>query len=550
MQQDCAIHEWTALLGSARVSAEDHTRDRYARSTQQFSTRPAAILFPENADEVREIVRIASKHGVPLYPISRGNNWGYGDACAATDNQVIVDLRGMNRIIEVNADLAYAVVEPGVTQQQMADYLAEHDIPLWLDATGAGPDASIVGNTLERGFGHSPAGDHFHNSAGYEIVLADARVLKTGFGHYRNAQAAYIFKPGIGPALDGIFTQSNLGIVTKMGVWLQPKPECLEAFAFTAERDGDIARVIDALRRLRMLGVIQSSVHAANDLRAISTRTRYPWKAMQGQAPLNATTRRDLRAKFGVGAWSGIGGIYGTDETVAAARKVIRREFKGFATVRFFNESRLSLAEKACSVLRSLGMCSRLREQVASARSVFDLLKGSPSPQHLRGAGWRSKHADKNADPLDNHWGFLWFSPVLPLTGAAAAGLMRCIEPIFESHGFEPLVTMTAVTPRALCSVITISYDKSNAEESRRAIECYNHVWNACAGEGLIAYRCGVQSMQKLEQGSETFWDVARAIKLALDPANIIAPGRYIGNAIGGSAVHSSREIPAALSMF
>lgn len=540
MQHDCAINEWAVLLGKSRVSAEDHTRDQYARSTQQFSTRPAAVLYPENAEEVREIVRIASTHGVPLYPISRGNNWGYGDACAATDNQVIVDLRRMNRIIEVNADLAYAVIEPGVTQQQMADYLAEHDIPLWLDATGAGPDASIVGNTLERGFGHSPAGDHFHNSAGYEIVLADARVLKTGFGHYRNAQAAYVFKPGIGPALDGLFTQSNLGIVTKMGVWLQPKPEYLEAFAFMVDRDGDIARVLDGLRRLRMLGVIQSSVHVANDLRAISTRTHYPWTAMRGQTPLTATARRELRTQFGVGAWSGVGGIYGTAETVAAARKVIRREFKGFASVRFFNEKKLRLAEKACSVLKSLGMGGRLREQVASARSVFDLLKGCPSPQHLRGAGWRSKHDDKSADPLDNHWGFLWFSPVLPLTGEAAADLLHCIDPIFAAHGFEPLVTMTAVTPRALCSVITISYDKTNAEESRRAIDCYNQIWSACGKKGYIAYRCGVQSMQKLEQSSETFWDVARAIKLALDPANIIAPGRYIG-----SARSSSWEIPA-----
>src|ERR1051326_5725039 len=100
----------------------------------------------------------------------------------------------MHRILEVNTELAYAVIEPGVTQQQMCDYLRSRNLPLWLDVTGAGPDASLVGNTLERGFGHSPAGDHFQMSAGYEIVMPNSTLLKTGFGHYENAEAAHVFK--------------------------------------------------------------------------------------------------------------------------------------------------------------------------------------------------------------------------------------------------------------------------------------------------------------------------------------------------------------------
>ena len=48
----------------------------------------------------------------------------------------------MNRIVEVNAELAYATVEPGVTQGQLAEYLAERGLPVWMDATGAGPNAT------------------------------------------------------------------------------------------------------------------------------------------------------------------------------------------------------------------------------------------------------------------------------------------------------------------------------------------------------------------------------------------------------------------------
>ncbi len=57
------------------------------------------------------------------------------------------------RIIEVNEDLGFAVIEPGVTQGQLAQYLRENKSSLMLDVTGAGHDASIVGNILQRDLG-------------------------------------------------------------------------------------------------------------------------------------------------------------------------------------------------------------------------------------------------------------------------------------------------------------------------------------------------------------------------------------------------------------
>jgi 4-cresol dehydrogenase (hydroxylating) len=84
-----------------------------------------------------------------------------------------------------------------------------------MDSTGAGPEASLVGNALDRGFGHTRYGDHFQTFCGLQIVLADGRVLETGFGHFPNARARWVFRYGIGPFVDGIFSQSNFGIVTR-----------------------------------------------------------------------------------------------------------------------------------------------------------------------------------------------------------------------------------------------------------------------------------------------------------------------------------------------
>jgi 4-cresol dehydrogenase (hydroxylating) len=229
-QLDAALVEWRTLLGEDGVAPDEEALNRYARTTQPAGTRPCCVLYPDSTEAVQETVRIAAAHGAGLYPISRGRNWGYGDACAPEDGSAIVDLSRMDRILEIDAELGYAVVEPGVTQQQLYEELQRRAPGFWMDCTGAGRGASVVGNALDRGFGHTPYGDHMRTSCGLEVVLADGRVLHTGFGHYAGAKAARVFPYGVGPWLDGLFTQSNLGIVTKLGLWLYPEPEAFRFF--------------------------------------------------------------------------------------------------------------------------------------------------------------------------------------------------------------------------------------------------------------------------------------------------------------------------------
>ena len=60
-----------------------------------------AIVAPQSTEEVRAVVRIANELAVPLWPISRGKNFGYGGAAPVLGGSVILDLTRMNRIIEV-----------------------------------------------------------------------------------------------------------------------------------------------------------------------------------------------------------------------------------------------------------------------------------------------------------------------------------------------------------------------------------------------------------------------------------------------------------------
>src|SRR5262249_23872360 len=149
-----------------------------------------------------------------------------------TGDCVLLDLSRMNRILDFNEELAYATVEPGVTQRQLFAFLQERKSRLWVDATGSSPDCSLIGNAMERGFGHTPYGEHIANTCGFEVVLPTGEVVETGFSRYPNVHAAPVYRWGLGPSLDGLFAQSNLGVVTRMTFWLMPAPEKFEAFFF------------------------------------------------------------------------------------------------------------------------------------------------------------------------------------------------------------------------------------------------------------------------------------------------------------------------------
>ncbi|MES2263513.1 MAG: FAD-binding oxidoreductase [Pseudomonadota bacterium] len=530
---DAALAGWRAVLGPASVLDDAATLAAYACSTASWSTRPLAVLRPGSSEDVVALVRIAGAHRIALYPLSTGHNWGYGDACAVYDGQVIVDLGGMNRILEVDADLAYVVIEPGVTQQQLSRYLLDYQLPLWMDCTGAGPDTSLVGNILERGFGHSPYGNRFQNVCGMQIVLADGTLLNTGFGHFANAGNARVFQYGLGPYLDGLFTQSNLGIVTSLGLWLMPQSPALNHFLCTVERHEDISPVVDALRPLRLDGTLRSIVHIGNDLRVISGGTVYPAARAGGISPLPDSLRRQLRAEAGVGAWTVSGALYGSASQVAGARRALRAALRSTpARPQFLDERRLALGAFAARLLRHAKAGRRLQAKVALGRSLFEMNRGIPNGRFLAGAYWRRRGGlppgfPEGANPARDNCGLLWVSPVLPMRGADLLRVHALAEPLFSLHGFDLFVTFSMINERALGGVITIAYDKDNADEVARAKLCYRQLFDAVMGAGYIPYRVGLQSMADLDGGDDNYWRVAARIKAALDPLGIIAPGRY-----------------------
>ena len=234
----------------------------------------SAVASPRGVPEVQAIMRLCNEFEIPVWPFSVGRNVGYGGAAPRVSGSLGLDLgRHMNKILKVDVDGAYALVEPGVTFFDLHDYLVQNNLrhKLWCDVPDLG-GGSILGNTVERGVGYTPYGDHYMMHCGMEIVLPSGELIRTGMGAMPNPKADpnappheqepndcwQLFNYGFGPYNDGSFTQSSLGIVVKLGVWLMVNPGGYQSYLITVPRDQDLQQAIEIIRPLRVAMILQN----------------------------------------------------------------------------------------------------------------------------------------------------------------------------------------------------------------------------------------------------------------------------------------------------
>lgn len=523
-----ALEQCSKVIGCQHVITEPQQLAQYQQNCACPGMFASAILRPGSVEELKELLLIAKQSNLRLFPISAGKNWGYGSRSPSTPNNIIVELKRLNRIIEVNVDLAYAVVEPGVTQQQLYEYLTTHNLPLMMDATGASPHASLIGNLCERGSGLSPYSDHFNHACGLEILLSDGRSLNTGFGHLPECRSKYLYRWGVGPYLDGLFTQSNFGIVTKAALWLMPKPKTQSAILVQFNDDNHLSRCVGRLRDLKLRGVLSGAVHIANDLRVLSSICSYPWDEAQGKTPLPEQLRLKLQKRYGVGGWNLIGGVWGTPQQVRLAIRNVRKSLSGHASVTVVSEHAVNLLSRFRTIYRLFGGVG-LEQKL----SILRLLKGIPSFAPQRGAYWRKRVTPdlKTADPDRDGCGLIWFSPIAPLMEKDISELLSIIRTCCASWGFETNLTVSLINERAAVCPIAILFDSTIDEERYRAIACHEQLIKSCVEAGFPPYRLGthIASYQgSVYRNDDVFWDVCSQIKTCLDPSGIIAPGRYV----------------------
>jgi 4-cresol dehydrogenase (hydroxylating) len=501
---DDAVARFEALLGAdaVRSAPEDLAEflDPYPfGDPAEFA--PGAVVSPSSVEEVQAIVRVANELGVPLWPVSRGKNNAYGGASPRLAGAAVVELTRMDRVLEVNEESAYAVVEPGVRFFDLYDHLQSNGYRLWASVPELGW-GSVVGNGLERGLGYTPYGEHGTKHCGYEIVLPNGELLRTGMGAMANSASWHLYQPGFGPSVDGLFQQSNLGIVVKAGVWLMPTPETFMAVDISVPEFDDLEALIDCLRPLRLDGTVQSPAMIGEALGAAAHMgPRSPWYDGDGVAPESVVQK--VMSEFGIGRWTLFFGLYGPEARVTADFDQVQKAFSRIPGV-----------------------------DIKSATYPGDVKGEDVHPLHKTRAGVPGMHAEhitKWRERTPGTGAHVGFSPVLPLRGKDALQASRKIRTRVEEYGFDYMGAWHA-GQRYMNHVVELMWDGADAEQVRGIRELFGVLIEDAAAQGHGEYRTHIAFMDKVAEQFDYNDHALRrfneAIKDAVDPAGILAPGK------------------------
>jgi 4-cresol dehydrogenase (hydroxylating) len=479
-----------------------------------------AIVRPASTNEVQRIVRMAELARVPIYPVSTGRSWGMGSTLPPHDDCVVVSLERMNNVRKIGD--GYAVIEAGVTQGALADQLSGKGF--FLDATGSGRHTSVLGCALDRGVAYNS-----HRSdtiSGLEVVLGNGRIINTGFGHYDNAIASPFYSDGIGPSLDGLFMQSNFGVVTAATVRLQPVADHHCCFIGRIA-DDQLTQTIERLDTLKRKGIISCVPHIANRARTMISLAPAVYEFYRARdKTLSRKQAEAIVAKRLPSAWSMIGSLSGTLGQVLEGTKAIWSAMRGIGGVVFVNETILTLAGRALNFASFVPSAKSLLAFVESSQEVFGMTKGLPSNSALRSVYWPvAAETGDYLNPDSGEAGLLYCLPIIPTNPTTVQSALTVIKNAAEKYGFEPYITLNLLEG-ALEGVVNIAFDRRQDSETNRAHCCINEMLGGLAAYGIYPYRVGISQMSHVVH-HDSFWETVLGIKHALDPKGIIAPRRY-----------------------
>lgn len=522
MDLQTAFSKWEELLGSQFVIRSDDDIERASSTTFPTDQRILGIVQPSTTAEVQECVRIAKASRVPIYPVSRGRNYGYGARVPAHGGAVVFELKRMNRIVDFDEELAYVRVEPGVTFRQVYEYLQQHDSSLMLPVLTGGPvDGSLIGNRLERGQGESVVDVMVPPACDWEVVLPTGERIHTGVGRYEaKGSSVYPFSPG--PDATGLFEQSGLGIVTKMTIWLARQPNDVRDVFFSVETEEQLRATIAVLRELLLDGVLHTTGFT-NDYRTagMSLDYRYPWEESGGQTPLPTSFLE------GIPKWVGATALVSPSAAVGRARqKLVKKRLKPVVD---------RLLIKTPLVQTSARLVEPITPKVFGLSNILKLLsfplsrRGEPDASAMNMAYWRKRGDIPQDFELDrDRCGLLWFAPIVPNRADDLLHVNKLARDIFLSHGFEPFVRFLNWGPRAYMFVMTLVYDRDVPGEDDRAKVCYRELFEKVTQrDGYIPYRVSISAMDLMPQPRDEWLSFMKRLKESLDPADIQSRGRY-----------------------
>jgi 4-cresol dehydrogenase (hydroxylating) len=487
------------VLGDEAVLTEaDEVREFHdpyeGEAPERF--RPSFVVQPDSVEQIQAVLRLAAELRIPLWTSSVGRNFGYGGSAPVVDGSIVMNLRRLRRVIEIDEAAGFALIEPGVQFFDLYQELRRRGSRLWMSVPDLGW-GSITGNALEHGVGGTVYGDHPAAVCGMEVVLADGDVVRTGFGAATSSPMWQRHKRGFGPSLDSLFMQSNFGVVTKLGIWLMPQPEAFVTGSISSDREEDIVAIVDTLRPLVLDGTIQGIPLIASSPLPEDGLRRRPWDDTTGLSGLSK-----LSALQFPGRWYARISFYGHEGVIAAQRAVVEA----------------AVAEVPTAALE-------LRSYPGSV-SAEDVL-----PQDLCAAGIPNMEM---LELLHAHFGprtgHIDFSAVIPFDGACAKEYDALVQSVLRDAGLVGACAWLA-TPRSMTGVCMVLFDIDDATQADRAHGAVEELCSRAAERGWLEYRAHPSLIphvvSNFDFNDHALYRTYGRLKDALDPNGILSPGNH-----------------------
>ena len=510
------LGQFAQAVGERWVFTSDEDIGLYRDAYSPLRAEPeerlvSAAVAPATTEQVSDVVRAANRFRVPIYPISTGKNLGYGGSAPNLSGSVVIDLKRMNRVIEVDDKRHFAIVEPGVAYFDLYRHIQDRGLKVWIDCPDPGW-GSPVGNALDHGVGYTFGAyrDHFQSHCGLEAVLPNGDIVRTGMGALPGAKTWAEYRYGFGPTVDGLFAQGNLGIVTKMGFHLLPAPEAYQNSVVTVPRRNDIVPLVDLVNELEHAGLIGMPEYGS-PLGGFGPPPPELAELLKRPGGASAEDFDRYAQERKRGAWSCRLQFYGAPKVIAAHLEHAKDRFQAVVPGSTFQDGdllRFPLTQEQLDRVHKVAVG-------IPNMAIFSI----------------DARTALNPSPSDGH---LWFSPIIPKTGEAVLEAQRAFMDAFARLGMPSMVSPFSMPAtwmhRAFIFIMAFPISRTNVAQNQRNRAAFRELVTVAAEHGWGEYRTAPafqhDVMAVYSYNNRALLRLHETIKDAVDPNGIVAAGR------------------------
>lgn len=230
--------DFSSILPSGRIKTDPEDLFAYSSDATHYfkSSLPEAVVLPQNTEEVAKVMQYACRHQIPVTP--RGAGSGLAGGCTPVKGGIVLDMKRMNQIVEIDRGNMTATVESGVVLGKF--HRAVEKMGLFYPPDPQSMSVCTIGGNVATRAG-GPRGVKYGTTGRYvlglEVVLPDGTVIKSG---------GKFVKQSVGYDLTRLLTGSEgtLGVITRVNVRLLPLPPVHKTVVVVCETLDQAAEIV------------------------------------------------------------------------------------------------------------------------------------------------------------------------------------------------------------------------------------------------------------------------------------------------------------------